>query len=137
MGKINWVRVFLCGLLAGLTWTVLSSILTALVGKDFAAAVPNGRLAAPQVGFVLFLFVICLVEGIWAMWLYAAIRPRYGPGPKTAAIVGFSWWIISSLIDVTYGSFGFFPAKALVGPMLASLPSLIIAVIVGAWLYKE
>jgi hypothetical protein len=52
-------------------------------------------------------------------------------------VAGFSWWIISSLIDATYGSFGFFPARALVGPMAASLPAIIIAAVAGAWLYKE
>jgi hypothetical protein len=33
---------------------------------------------------------------MWIMWLYAAIRPRYGPGPKTAAVAGFALWFIGS-----------------------------------------
>jgi hypothetical protein len=28
--------------------------------------------------------------GIFAIWLYAAIRPRHGPGPKTAVCAGAS-----------------------------------------------
>jgi hypothetical protein len=137
VGRINWGRVLLCGLVAGFVWTLLSAVVTVLVGYDFAAAVPGNRLSAPSSGLVAFLFIVNLVEGVWAMWLYAAIRPRYGAGPKTAAVAGFSWWVISSLIDATWGSFGFVPAKALLGPMVASLPAIIVAAVVGAWLYKE
>ena len=116
---------------------MLSSVVTVLAGQDFAAAVPDQRLSAPSGGLVAFLLILNLVEGTWAMWLYAAIRPRYGAGPKTAAVAGFSWWVISSLIDATWGSFGFVPARALLGPMAASLPAILVAALVGAWLYKE
>jgi hypothetical protein len=137
MGRINWGRVLLCGVVTGVVWTVLTSISSWFVAADFAAAVPGNRLFAPTGGMVAFLFVVNLVEGTWAMWLYAAIRPRYGAGPKTAALVGLSWWIVSSLFDVTWGSFRFVPVKALLGPMAVSLPELIVAALVGAWLYKE
>ncbi len=137
MGKINWGRVVLCGIVTGLAWTVLSSIITAFVARDFVAAVPGGRLSAPSGGLIAFLFIVNLVMGIWAMWLYAAIRPRYGPGPKTAVATGFSWWVISSLIDATWGSFGFVVPRAVLAPMAASLPAIIIAAVVGAWLYRE
>jgi len=137
MGRISWGRVLLCGLVAGLAWTFLSSLLTMFVGHGFMAAVPGGRLSAPGVGLVALLFAVNLVMGIWAMWLYAAIRPRYGAGPKTAAVAGFAWWVISSLVDATWGSFGFVPTKALLGPMAASLPALVVSAVVGAWSYRE
>jgi hypothetical protein len=62
VGKIHWGRVILCGILAGLTWTILSSIVTAVVGKDFAAAVPDARLTAPKAGLVVF-FVRATAQG--------------------------------------------------------------------------
>jgi len=79
MGKINWGRVVLCGIVAGLAWTVVSSIITAFVERDFVAAVPRGRLSAPSGGLIAFLFIVNLVMGIWAIWLYAAIRPQSSP----------------------------------------------------------
>jgi hypothetical protein len=129
--------VLLCGLVAGLVWTLLSSVFTALAGSGFAAAVPGDRLRAPGIGLVAFLFAVNLAMGMWAMWLYAAIRPRYGAGPRTAAVAGLSWWVISSLGDATWGSFGFVPARALLPVMAGSLPALIVSGVVGAWLYRE
>jgi len=137
MGRINWGRVLSCGSVAGVVWTVLSTVVTVLVGHDFAAAVPGHRLAAPSGGLVVFLFLVNLLEGIWAMWLYAAIRPRYGAGPRTAVVAGMSWWVISSLIDATWGSFGFVPVQALWPAMGASLPAIMGAALAGAWLYTE
>ena len=101
------------------------------------AAVPGGRLSAPSGSLIAFLFVVNLVMGIWAIWLYAAIRPRYGPGPMTAVVTGFSWWVISSLVDATWGSFGFVAPGAVLAPMVASLPAIILAAVAGAWLYRE
>src|ERR1051326_971855 len=135
MGKINWSRVLLCGLVAGIVWQLLSAVLLALVGSDFLDAVQSGRLYAPRGG--LFFFSVDLAMGIWAMWLYAAIRPRYGAGPKTAAVAGFSWWVVSTLADATWGSFKLVPLKALVQLSAVSLPEMIVAVLVGAWLYRE
>jgi len=135
--KVNWGRVVLCGIVAGVVWTVLSSLITAFLAKDFVAAVPGGRLSKPPATLVAFLFIVALIMGIWAMWLYAAIRPRYGKGAKTAVITGVSWWVISTCIDATWGSFGFVAPGAVLPASAASLPALIIAALVGAWLYRE
>jgi hypothetical protein len=133
---MNWSRVLLCGLLAGIVWIVLGSIVTALLGRDFAA-LPHNRLGTPTPGFIVLNIVIDLLEGISSMWFYAAIRPRYGPGAKTAIIAAFAWWVIVSLGDATWCSFGFFPASTVVPLMSGTLPALVLATIVGARFYKE
>lgn len=142
MGKINWGRVFLCGLMTGAVWSVLLGIIVVLVGRDFVAAVlAAGRPAyffpRTQAGANVFVVMINLLVGIWTMWLYAAIRPRYGPGPKTAAVAGFACWVFVALADAIWSSFGLIPPKVLVAPVAASLPAMIVAVVVGAWPYKE
>lgn len=137
MSKISPGRVILSGIVAGVLWTILSSAITAYLSREFVAAVPARRLTAPPGGMVAFLLIVNLVMGIWAMWLYAAIRPRYGPGPATAVLTGLSWWVITSLVDATWGSFGFVQQHALVAPMIASLPALILAALAGAWIYRE
>jgi len=137
MGKINWSRVILCGVLTGVVWTILSAISTWYVGADFNSAVPGNRILAPSAGLAAFLLTVNLAGGIWAMWLYAAIRPRYGAGAKTAAVTGFAWWVASTLADATWGSFGLVPVKALLPVVAISLPEMIVAALVGGWLYKE
>ena len=136
MGKINWARVLGCGLLAGIVWIILGTAVTALLGRNFAA-LPHNRLAAPTPGFVLFNLVLDLLEGISILWLYAAIRPRYGPGAKTALIAAFAWWFIVSLGDATWCSFGIFPPSTVIPLMIGTLPALILATLAGAGLYRE
>jgi hypothetical protein len=127
----------LCGVVTGVVWTILSAISTWYVGADFNSAIPGNKIFAPSAGLATFLLTVNLAGGIWAMWLYAAIRPRYGAGAKTAAIAGFSWWVVSTLADATWGSFKLVPLKALVQLSAVSLPEMIVAVLVGAWLYRE
>jgi len=136
MAKINWSRVLGCGLLAGVVWILLGSVVTALLGREFAS-LPGNRLGAPTIGFVTLNVALDLLEGISILWLYAAIRPRYGPGPKTALIAASAWWLIVSLGDATWCSFGFFPARTVIPLMIGTLPALILAALAGARLYKD
>lgn len=136
MTRLSWRSVLGSGLVAGVVWIVLGSVVTAVFGHDFAA-LPHNRLGAPSVGFVSLNAVLDLLEGISILWLYAAIRPRYGAGPKTAVIAAVAWWCIVSLGDVTWCSFGFFPASAVVPLMIGTLPALVLATLAGAWLYRE
>lgn len=71
------------------------------------------------------------------IWLYAAIRPRYGPGPRTAIIAGFAMWLITSARDVSWVSWGFGPASGLFIPTIVSLPIMAVTSILVAWAYKE
>lgn len=97
MGKINWGRIFLCGILTGGVWYLLGLLvfIFALGRTDFAAAVE----AAGRPRFPALPFILHLAGGIWTMWLYAAIRPRYGQGPKTAAVAGSALWVIGAVVD--------------------------------------
>ena len=136
VGKINWPRVVGCGLLAGIVWIILGSLVTALLGREFAA-LPNNHLGRPTPGFVSYNVMLDLLEGISILWLYAAIRPLYHPGVKTAVISAFAWWFIVTLGDATWCSFGFFPPRTVVPLMIGTLPALILATLAGARFYKD
>jgi hypothetical protein len=136
MNKINWPRVLGCGLLAGMVWIILGSLVTAWLGRGFAA-LPNNHLGKPTPGFMAFNVVIDLLEGVSILWLYAAIRPRYGGGAKTAVIAAFAWWFIVTLGDATWCSFGFFPPRMVIPLMVGTLPALVLATLAGAKLYRE
>jgi hypothetical protein len=134
MGNINWPRVFLCGLVAGGIWTLLSIMLLFLVGGNFLAALPGG--GPSGAGVHAFLLGSNIAAGIWAMWLYAAIRPRYGPTPKRAAVAGLAWWFIVSLQSGKWVAIGFAPPGVALAPLVATLPAIIAATMVGAWAYE-
>jgi hypothetical protein len=76
------------------------------------------------------------VQGITTLWLYAAIRPRFGPGPKTAAIAGFAVWFLVSWVHMTWAAFTA-RLTAVLSPVAANLPLVLLAGMAGAWLYKE
>jgi hypothetical protein len=136
MNRIRWSRVLLCGSVAGLVWIFTSSIATWFLGAEFNAAT-GGKVFEPGVALFSFLFALSLLGGIWAMWLYASIRAQYGQGPRTALIARISWWVVSSLADFTWASLGFVTLKAFLPLSLIALPELILATLVGAWLYKD
>ncbi len=72
-------------------------------------------------------------------WWYAAIRPRFGPGPKTAAIAGLAVWLIA-VGQLLKGVAMYEPISNLPpGPMLPILYLVMIVASteVGAWVYKE
>ena len=140
MGKINWGRVVLGGMLAGVVFIVPANVLTAhFIGQqELRTAVqkfrpPTSGSAAPLFFIFAFLFL-----GILMTWLYAAIRPRFGPGAKTAAIAGFATWLIANpaqsflLGHVTQVSMGF-----VVKSMAMYLVMIVASTIAGAWVYKE
>ncbi len=137
MGKINVGRVLLCGILTGAVYYLLGLVVFvfALGETDLMAAVEAaGRPTYPALPWILHLAI-----GIWTMWLYAAIRPRYGPGPKTAAVAGFGLWVIAILVDLIWVSSRLtpIPLGAMLAPGAASLPVSVVAVVLGAWPYKE
>jgi len=104
MGKINWTRVILGGLVAGLIINVFESVLNGVIlAKDMETAISAlGR----QMGYdALAMFIAWgFLVGIFAIWLYAAIRPRYGAGPKTAACAGAAVWGLETAKAKPYGS---------------------------------
>jgi hypothetical protein len=141
MGKTNWSRVFLGGLLAGIILIVLGFAAWAVyLQKLWSPALEAlGRpISALTAGDYLFAIVFSLVGGILAVWLYAAIRPRYGAGPRTAVCAGLFFWALSSLFpSISEGSMGLFPANVLMIDVITSLVLYVVATLLGAWIYKE
>lgn len=133
MTRINWRDVFTLGVAAGLAWAMLSVPILVFAGGNIIDSVPRpivslGRLSS---------FALSVIGGIWALWLYAAIRPRYGAGPRTAALAGFSWWFIGATNSWQWSELGFIRQPDLVGLMFFSLPVMISITMVAAWRYQE
>jgi hypothetical protein len=138
MGKINWPRMILGGVVAGLILNLFEFILNGVIlAEDMNAAISAlGRhLGGPE---LLMFTTWAFLVGIFAVWLYAAIRPRYGAGPKTALAAAAAVWFLGYLLaDVTPLALKLFPTRVMVIGLAVGLVEVIVGTLVGAWLYRE
>ena len=138
MGKINVGRVILGGLLAGLVMTVSEYILNTYVTADETSAIMQ-RLGLPQIGTeqIIGFVVLTFVVGIVLIWLYAAMRPRFGAGIKTAIIAAVALWVIAMISATGDVIVGITTADSLIVPGIWTLVETIVAAIAGGWVYQE
>lgn len=143
MGEINWRRVLLGGLLAGVAMFVCSAVVNALMSEALRASMSElgsefaDPAATPPASAMVVFIVEYVLLGITVIWLYASIRPRHGPGPVTAAMAGFAIWLILeihglSLVVITGLTFRTFIASS-----VPYVPAHVLSAIVGASIYKE
>jgi hypothetical protein len=139
MSGINIRRVIIGGLVAGLVASVLDFIITSyFLADELAAMVARLNLNAAAMESSVWVFVI--VDFVWGLLLvftYAAVRPRFGPGPKTAVISGIVLWIAISLLEAQIGAMGITTLALYLKGALLYLVSAVAASLVGAALYKE
>lgn len=144
MGDINWGRVVLGGLVAGLVINVLEFILNGVVlAKDWQAAIL--ALGRPPVtgGLVAVFFAWSFIMwgflvGVLGVWLYAAIRPRYGAGSKTALRAGSVVRGLSYLMtSVSPFLLNLYPRRILTIGVSVGLAEVFWATQIGTRLYRE
>jgi hypothetical protein len=139
MGRINMARVVLGGLLAGLIINVGEFLLNGVLLGDQVNATLQRLNLPPIAGSTITVFVVnAFLLGIAAVWLYAAIRPRYGAGPKTALCAGAAVWFLSYVYPgIGMTAMGMFPTNLMVLGTIWGLVELLVATVAGAWLYQE
>ena len=138
MKRINTGKVLLGGL--GATFVLLISgigfiLVTGDEGRAAFEAI-NTRERSPAIlaGFL----AIVLMTGILSVWLYAAIRPRFGPGPRTALIAGFVVWVLRpGLAIANFLLMGLMPTGILLTELFWNLGAICLATLVGARIYSE
>lgn len=136
---MNYARIVLGGLVAGVVINIGEVILNDFLLKEqmtemfrrFNITPPGGSFIALAVGLTFAL-------GILLVWLYAMIRPRYGPGPKTAICAALViWFALGVYMNILYGVlFGMSTGMIAIG-MVWCLVEYCLATIAGAWVYKE
>jgi hypothetical protein len=139
MGNINLGRVILGGFVAGIVINVFEYVLNGVIFADQWPAVMAAinRPALTMHDLVIF-NVLGFIEGIVAVWTYAAIRPRFGVGVRTAVYAGFLTWITAYVLaTATPVIMGVFPLRMACVMVAVGLVEIVVATIAGAWLYKE
>jgi len=140
MSKINAGRVVLGGLLAGVVVNIFEYTLNGvLLAEDWANAMKalNKEMVESASTIAIYLLWGFLI-GILSIWLYAAIRPRFGAGAGTAVKAGILMWLLVYLQWViTMLTSGLFPTRLLLIATASGLVELVLATVLGAWIYKE
>lgn len=139
MGGINFGKVLTSGLLAGLIMNIGEYILNELLLKErWAAATAALNIPQPEGGLVVFFLAWGFVFGIGMVWLYAAIRPRFGAGPKTAVCAGLTAWFLMSFMGFgPTAAMGLFPGNLVLITLVWELVELPLSTVIGARFYSE
>lgn len=128
MSGIDYRRVMLGGLAAGVALAIVYLLLHDLIG-DTPARIES--------------LVAFLVLGPVLTWLYATIRPRFGPGWRTAALAGVVVWFLMFLLPFfmlgvwTDNTIRPVDRGQLVLSMILLLVMVVAAGVLGGWLYQE
>jgi hypothetical protein len=138
---INWVRVLGGGLLAAVLCFVTDGFLhEKLLHADWQAVFAALHAPEPthESGGLGWFALYDLGRGLVALFLYAAMRPRFGPGPKTAACAGtVAWLAISLTTPAQFIPLGFLSTGLWIKAAAYQLVTSILATLAGAALYKE
>src|SRR5438067_11318101 len=140
MGRINWGRVVVGGLLAGVVLNIVDFVFFGVMMKqDIAAAMQAlGRRPGAMGSLVPLFVVLDFVTGIGLLWVYAAIRPRFGAGAKTAVIAGIAvWFFVGLLHALGEAPMGLLPQKMYTVGTVVALVEYAVAGAVGSYVYNE
>lgn len=139
MSKINIGRVILGGVVAGIIIDVAEFVLNGIYLADQWRAA-TAAADQPDLGMnqVMLFNLFGLAQGLIAVWLYAAIRPRFGAGAKTAVYAALAMWLTTYVLtDAVPTIAGFLPLSMTAILVGAGLVEIVIATLAGAYFYKE
>lgn len=142
MAAVNTKKVVIGGLVAGLVMNVIDFIanmwvLPSGIKSDLDHVNPMlwaamGRTSA-LIGYVALDFIM----GLLLVWLYAAIRPRFGAGPRTAIKAALFFWAFGGFLWYSYVLMGLYSNSSFAVLEAVALVNMIASALVGAKLYSE
>ncbi|HWN11109.1 MAG TPA: hypothetical protein VNO50_17860 [Pyrinomonadaceae bacterium] len=137
--SVNTGRVVLGGLLAGLVLNIGEFIFNDfVVGSQMKTWLAAHNFAEPSGSFVAIAVGLTFVMGIVLVLTYALIRPRLGPGVKTAIIAGLiSWFVCYVYVGIINGVLFGLTVNMIGIAIVWGLVEYTLAAIAGAWAYRE
>jgi len=139
MSRINLGRVVIGGLLAGLIINVGEFVLNGiLIADEMNAAMAALNRPPIDPSMIIWFVAFSFGFGMILVWTYAAIRPRLGPGVKTAICASALCWGLGYLYpNLFFYVMNLFPRDMIILTSLWGLVEVVIAGIAGARVYKE
>jgi hypothetical protein len=141
MASINVGRVVAGGLVAGVVANAIDFVTnTYVLASDMAAWAPTRNLdaAAMNSGPVAASWILVdFIFGLVVVSTYAAMRPRFGAGPKTAMLAALALWVAVTAVLFGFTQMGVFSMALFVKGSITSLVNALAASVAGAAVYKE
>jgi hypothetical protein len=141
MASINVGRVVAGGLVAGVVANAIDFVTnTYVLASDWAAFAPTRNLdpGALNSGPVAATWIIVdFILGLLLVWTYAAIRPRFGAGPKTAILAGLVVYVGVTVVVFGFAQMGLMTMAMFVKGSVCAIISTLAAAVAGAAVYKE
>jgi len=140
MRHTNRLRVVLGGLLAGVVINLFEYVTNGVVLRESWANTMQalGRPAAISTTAIVTFNIWGFLLGITAVWIYAAVRPRYGAGAMTAVRAGLVAWALAVFLsNLSTYALGLFPTRLLVITAGVALAEVLVGTLAGAWAYSE
>jgi hypothetical protein len=140
--KINVGRVIIGGIIAGIICFLGDGIVHGVLLRQRWAAIMTalGKGGGGDVGsqHPVYFVIYDLLKGFIAVWIYAAMRPQLGPGPKTAIVAAIVVWLLVIPVP-TLGllPMEFFSAKFAVIWSLYGLVPIVVGTLAGCALYRD
>jgi len=139
MSRINTGRVVLGGLVAGVVANALDFVINEYLMREEGADMAQ-RLNLSEATLQSSVMTWVAVDFIWGLLLvfaYAAFRPRFGPGPKTALCSGSTLWFAVCIMFGGLTAMGIFTLPGFIKYSAFTLISALAASLAGAALYQE
>jgi len=139
MGGINVVRWLAGGIAAAVVIFAVEGVSSVFYLDQMMASLADHGLGMEMSGSAMAgTVLVSLVSGLVLIFFYAAARPRFGPGPRTAILVAVLLWLGGNLLSlIGYQMVGMYPTGMLVMWGIVGLVEMIVAALVGGWIYKE
>lgn len=142
MTAMNVKGVVKAGFAAGLVLNVIDFLSnTFVVGggmqAELSAVNPSLWIAMTDPANIVIFVAIDFALGFLVAWLYAALRPRFGPGPTTALRAGAFTWAVATLMWTFFLLMGLSSAGNFALSGVISLGNFLVSALVGGRLYTE
>lgn len=141
---INTQKVVIGGLVAGVVLNVIDFLSNGVIFADRMKAESNAfkaglgdQMAAMDGGTIAKYVIMDFVMGLLLVWTYAAIRPRFGPGARTAVYVAIVFWIFGAIIASGFMQMGVMSSGLWWQYAMVWLVTLLLATLAGGMVYKE
>lgn len=139
MARMNTGRLILGGLVAGAVANGLDYVINGMLMKrEMDDMIQRLNLNQIVVNDSMMTWIIVdFVYGLLLVFTYAAMRPRFGPGPKTAVVSGTTIWLTACAMFAGLASMGIYTEQAFIKSAALTFVSTMVASLVGASIYKE